>query len=379
MLEGLDAVAWGTFHHAYGPADDVPDMLRSLASSDAKARESAMYNLYGNIWHQGTVYDATAHAVPFLIEIAAASHVSDREQVLAYLGNLSLGSSHLDAHQHMSIFAGERAEPDFDERLTEELGWVKAAREAVRAGAEVYAGLLKDANPPVRAGAAYLLGHFHEDAVRNAAWIRTAAETEADDMVRAAFALSSGLLADQCPETVAWLGRTLASDAGDPVRIASAIGLAWARAPDYPDAGRKLLTEAATNPGTAKEVFEAFPWEDSDVQLYAGQALACLGGDTGTSLPALIASMDNVVPAQSWQIARAMLNLVFAGKPLPEGRSRYDLTPDQFSALEAIATSPTFWRGSAENVMVINASEVLSDFGLPDRQSSLAAFLSGAN
>lgn len=36
MLEGLDAVEWGKYEHAYGPAVDVPDQLRALASDDAE-------------------------------------------------------------------------------------------------------------------------------------------------------------------------------------------------------------------------------------------------------------------------------------------------------------------------------------------------------
>ena len=49
-------------HHAYGPAEDVPNQLRALISHDEKQRDEALYALHGNIWHQGTIYEATSHA-----------------------------------------------------------------------------------------------------------------------------------------------------------------------------------------------------------------------------------------------------------------------------------------------------------------------------
>jgi hypothetical protein len=70
MLEGLDAVPWHELHHAYGPADDVPGLLRDLAAGDETVRERAIDELFGSLDHQGTVYEASAFAVPFLAEIA---------------------------------------------------------------------------------------------------------------------------------------------------------------------------------------------------------------------------------------------------------------------------------------------------------------------
>ncbi|MBO0838604.1 MAG: hypothetical protein J2P28_24250 [Actinobacteria bacterium] len=33
----LDEVDWGRFHHAYGPADDVPDLLRALSARNPQS------------------------------------------------------------------------------------------------------------------------------------------------------------------------------------------------------------------------------------------------------------------------------------------------------------------------------------------------------
>ena len=69
MLEELDLIDWGKLRHAYGPATDVPGLLRDLASTDAGVRDAAMYELCGNIHHQSDVYEASAYGVPFLVEL----------------------------------------------------------------------------------------------------------------------------------------------------------------------------------------------------------------------------------------------------------------------------------------------------------------------
>ena len=37
MLDGLDAVDWSALAHAYGPAADVPGLLRALLDPDPAA------------------------------------------------------------------------------------------------------------------------------------------------------------------------------------------------------------------------------------------------------------------------------------------------------------------------------------------------------
>jgi hypothetical protein len=65
---GLDlgAVGWAGLTHAYGSASDVPALIRSLVAPDADERSKALQGLFSAIYHQGTVYRASAPAVPFL-------------------------------------------------------------------------------------------------------------------------------------------------------------------------------------------------------------------------------------------------------------------------------------------------------------------------
>jgi hypothetical protein len=67
VFRRLDDVPWAQLHHAYGSAADVPKLIRALISPDAKTRSDAWYELHGNLWHQGTIYEATGHVVPTLL------------------------------------------------------------------------------------------------------------------------------------------------------------------------------------------------------------------------------------------------------------------------------------------------------------------------
>lgn len=69
-LEGIEAVDWPSLEHAYGPADDVPEMLRATLSPDGETREAAYDDLFSSLCHQGDVYSATAAAVPFVGRLA---------------------------------------------------------------------------------------------------------------------------------------------------------------------------------------------------------------------------------------------------------------------------------------------------------------------
>src|SRR3712207_2397151 len=98
MLEGLDQIPWAELEHAYGPASDVPNQIRALASANPQRRDAAYHELWGNIIHQGTVYEATAYAVPFLVEVLGDPNVQDKPQLLCLLAALASGASYLDVH-----------------------------------------------------------------------------------------------------------------------------------------------------------------------------------------------------------------------------------------------------------------------------------------
>jgi hypothetical protein len=106
LLDALDAVDWSRYRHAYGPATDVPGLLRALAHDEAASEELRAHAasrgkhvfdtvtriLWGNVYHQGSVWGVTAKVVPFLVELLDADlSAPKREFLLMYLHAIARG------------------------------------------------------------------------------------------------------------------------------------------------------------------------------------------------------------------------------------------------------------------------------------------------
>ena len=91
MLVGLDAEPWSTLSAAYGPAGDVPDLVRRAAAAD----EAALNELWGTVWHQGTVYDCTPTVVPYLVRVLTEPTATDttRSQMAFLLAAIAAPTS----------------------------------------------------------------------------------------------------------------------------------------------------------------------------------------------------------------------------------------------------------------------------------------------
>ncbi|HEX6357614.1 hypothetical protein [Actinophytocola sp.] len=130
MLAGLDDIAWDELGHAYGSAEDVPDMIRAAASDDDEEAGEGVEELYDSVVHQGSTYTATPVALPFLLEIVANPVAHNRAALVGLLG-----------------FA---ADGDHD-------GTILAV---LRQHTEQLLGLLADDDEHVREAAAQALGHL---------------------------------------------------------------------------------------------------------------------------------------------------------------------------------------------------------------------------
>lgn len=97
-LDELDRIPWAELEHAYGTGkvgpdlhEDVAETLRRLGEADPAAFDEGVYAFFSNLCHQGTIYRATAFAVPFLAALAAdrnltPSRVSAFVAILASIG-----------------------------------------------------------------------------------------------------------------------------------------------------------------------------------------------------------------------------------------------------------------------------------------------------
>ncbi|MFC9731291.1 HEAT repeat domain-containing protein [Streptomyces roseolus] len=225
MLTGIEEVDWASLGHAYGPADDVPELLRGLASPDPAEREAALDGMYGAVHHQGDVYDSTLACIPFLLELVADPAVQDRGAIVELL--TSIGGIELDDED--DDLDGPAGPGPGDADFVPAANFAMAAA-AVAAGADVFLGLLDGPDPEGRLAAPVALASLHPDPALVLSLLRERLTAEPDTEVRLALVAAVGRIAlrhaSLRAETVDWLA-WLARAAQDPgLRLAALAQLA---------------------------------------------------------------------------------------------------------------------------------------------------------
>jgi len=72
-LIALDDPSWAELQHAYGAADDIPELLANLSIPKAERSEDdpiedTWHELWSSLCHQGDVYSASFAAVPHIVD-----------------------------------------------------------------------------------------------------------------------------------------------------------------------------------------------------------------------------------------------------------------------------------------------------------------------
>ncbi|MFI9757184.1 HEAT repeat domain-containing protein [Streptomyces sp. NPDC051963] len=213
MFTGINEVDWAALRHAYGSAEDVPGMLRGLASADRAERDTALDGMYGAVHHQGDVYDSTLACVPFLFALVGREEVPDRAGIVELL---------------VSIGGGD----DGAETLS---GAYAMARTAVRAGAQVFVRLAGDPDAGVRRAAAGAVVRFLDEPATVLGLLRERLMVERDDAVLLALTEGLGLFVRRHPGRAAAALDLLTAQSAPPygpgLRIA-ALGQLAGCAPD---------------------------------------------------------------------------------------------------------------------------------------------------
>lgn len=81
----LDSPRWRQLEHAYGSAEDIPALLRQLASLPSDDGEaSPWFQFWSALAHQGDVYPATFAAVPHVIAALASSPMTAHESYFQF-------------------------------------------------------------------------------------------------------------------------------------------------------------------------------------------------------------------------------------------------------------------------------------------------------
>ncbi|MFC4120443.1 hypothetical protein [Nonomuraea zeae] len=282
-LAGLESIGWAELHHAYGPAVDVPGQLRSLLSADAGARGWARHQLWGNVYHQGTRWQASCHVVPFLTELVADPATPDRAAVLALLRAVALGDrddtqlpfdpgrefakaesvTGDDVAATLSLLYGGAA-GDGDEQFVDAVA-VSWDRDAYLAAARIsdrFAAWTDDPDPAIAAGAAELLVWFPATA-SVLARLRDVPGTAGHEVARASANLSLSYLAPGEASIDDRLTALLTAAGSFGVQLTAAVALALRLGDRLPDAALRILAEARDHAGEIDARTFPIPWDRS--------------------------------------------------------------------------------------------------------------------
>jgi HEAT repeat protein len=216
-------IDWGALNHAYGPADDVPELLADIAAGTEPAAGEAVSELFTLLYHQGGTYSATDAAIPALVDLAL-SDSAWRPSIIGFLGSLAR-----EDHTHPLI--GEHLD-----RLVD---------------------LLDDPDAEVREPAAWLLGDFRGEQVKMRLAERY--QTETDPIVRASLLRAVGEADEErggelAAEALGW------PDAPPPLRIAAALVLVQISG-ELPDNTMEAVVSAYTDGDPLDRVWS---WDDGD-------------------------------------------------------------------------------------------------------------------
>ncbi|MEL5957557.1 hypothetical protein AADR41_22835 [Streptomyces sp. CLV115] len=369
-LDELDQVPWAELKDCYGPAADVPAWLRDLTSRDEDVRTRAWGHMESRLYHQGDVYEATPHAVPFLLHLLADEATPGRKKLLWYLSALVTGA---DDRQWF---------PDgYDTAQTD--GWPveTAVYEAVRAGVPAVVVPLLDHDDPETAGlAAMLAAWFPAHAPLTLPALRQLCARPLPRPQRATGLIALGLLAGAAGDRsdTALLERTLANG-DEPDRWAAAVALARITAPDIPPSAISALTAELGVICTGPDEYEMTATRThfcySDVNGLILRTLDRLPrGRRKAARDCLVRTLlrieqqdSELSEAADWATTLACFALTRQVSGQVSGAAA--LTPFQRAVLQALLGGDRIWESGDLGILL---SE---EYGLPDTPDALGAWL----
>ena len=186
MLEELDRINWAGLTHAGGEASDVPGMIRELLAPDEEMREEAINGLFGTIWHQGTVYEASPHAVPFLQELLRSNTTPDKLRIAQLLAELANSAAYLEfteyseAMEKLTRDSLAKAGRDFEQELPESRRFVVETRAAVGKDLALLYPYLGCNIAEIRGAVAAAFKHYPERREELRPLLQRAVESEVD-------------------------------------------------------------------------------------------------------------------------------------------------------------------------------------------------------
>jgi hypothetical protein len=333
MLANLEQIDWSSLTHAYGSAADVPALIRGRASTDPEKASEAESEMFGNIWHQGTVYEATSFAVPFLVELLGRRETHDRAGLVMLLASIAKGSSYLEVHGDLPYYQ-QQDQSALQEKLEKELKWKSRAREAVQQFAPVYWRLLDDSSLLVCLP--YLLAGLPAEMERVHERIPQLLHTALEPAQVASLLLCLAVTSKNVSNPFATFSRFLCEV--DPLmRLSAALGILISGTEDSnQEQSLEIYFHALRDPDEIKSGDNTWLWGEGDIWNFLLSVHSLFSESAKVQfarlLPERLLALDSYTAAC---LAADSMHLGFDSADLPKRRS--DLNNFQLALLGALA------------------------------------------
>ena len=342
-LAGVDAEPWADTAGCYNDhVVEFPRLLRAVASPDPLVRRYALGAIDSETEHQGTIYPATARAMPYLVRLLAHPSV-DRQRLLGVIQCAGeLANNYVDQIGELPA--------DHEDRIA-----IEGTANAIHAGWPTIFSLFGAATPAERRQI-LVIAKLAPEARPS---LVAVARDDADPAMRAC-AVDSLTDATGYPE-----GDVLPClhDRDLLVRVAAAIAIGCTKGPDSPRDVVTALAEGLRGWRDIAQRFAELPYTDGHVLSYIALALGSIrNGDARSLAQPLCAAIDEVDGRSAISYGQGLLALAFGRGELPFARRFVDI-------LDTVARSKQFW------VFNVNAHEVLARWDLPRDQQELVALV----
>lgn len=383
MLEGLDQIEWDKLTHAYGSAEDVPELIRDLASPDIKTRSHGLSQLHRNIYHQGQIYEATSYAVPFLIELIQSPDAQDKHKILSYLAGLSEGYSPTFTRlPYMREFFGEDPTTEaVRSQLMEKLDHVTATYNAVYQGIDIYFNLLADESSEHRIKLTIfdLLSHFSKQWETIIPRIRPdlAVGSNTTMLVNALelYGKIGYIVLMKNQEIVNELTPFLNTDFDPMVCFAAAQSLARIAREDTPQIALEILAHTLDADDDFVQQYKQYHLQSNPAKS-AAIAFGYVGFEAAEPfIPDIIESLRPLNWASGIPVVSTLFDLLFGDQKLSKQATVHDLTPLQHQLLRTVAEKEFLGTLKKYNA---NMCDIALSHGAPDSQEKLLKFLGEA-
>lgn len=381
----LGSIPWKKLHHAYGPATDVPALLQALmtpeqadpeliaaaAKNNRTLFDHVTWTLWGNVFHQGTVWQATAHVVPFLADILRKGPDNPDLQtfLITYLHHLALGypedvfPNPPDPDEDFAEVAGQEdpgTEPEFPVDDQRPLIWMRDSYEAVEREVGTITRFLDARNDDVALAAiAFVAGFPRQAELTTGLLCRIAAKANAKG---ASAAISLALLD---PTSAVPLARQILTCDDPETRLLAACAVMIATADDATPQEIGILTQRLGDLAKRPSAHAG------DLGTLVGRCLEILPlAYLDKAIDALCAQLPHANPMQSLALTQNLLSLSFRNIAPPQKSE--ELSRNQRKALETIRDHGAFRVGDG---LFANYGNLLHDWGLPSTEDSLRKWL----